>query len=135
MPLSSCRECGHKVADSARTCPSCGVKAPTADPAVVAKKAKHLNPRVTWPVLLFAITFGWHYYCLPSAGASAGAFVVKSVNPFTNVVVISGSASNDMERLGHRLGAGMAEDEWRRRAREDFDLWGMLIGYSIRVES
>jgi len=86
-------------------------------------------------VLLFAITFGWHYYCLPSAGASAGAFVVKSVNPFTNVVVISGSASNDMERLGHRLGAGMAEDEWRRRAREDFDLWGMLIGYSIRVES
>ena len=135
MPLCSCRECGHQVADSARTCPSCGVKSPTADSAAIARTVNHLNPVVAWFVLLVVLSFAWHYYCLPTVGTSAGPFVVQSVNPFTNAVVISGQASSDLERLGHRLGASVAEDDLRTRARENFDVWGMLLGYSIRIES
>ncbi len=33
------------------------------------------------------------------------------------------------------LGASIAKNELRAHARENFDLWGMLLGYSIRVES
>jgi len=68
-----------------------------------------------------------HYTCL--------APVHQPGRSFTNVVVMAGTASSDMERLGHRLGASWAEGELRARARENYDLWGMLIGYSIRVES
>lgn len=32
MALSSCRECGAKVSTEAKTCPHCGVKAPTQRP-------------------------------------------------------------------------------------------------------
>ena len=35
----------------------------------------------------------------------------------------------------NRLGASIAENELRAHARENYDLWGMLLGYSIRVES
>ena len=35
----------------------------------------------------------------------------------------------------NRLGASIAENELRAHARENYDLWGMLLGYSIRVDS
>ncbi len=135
MPLANCRECGNQVADSARTCPSCGVKEPTADPRVVAKKAKHLNPWVAYPVFFFIVVFAWHYWCLPSVGQTAGQFIVKSVNPITNVVVLGAPAGNEYTQFGYLLGTPMVEANLRRRARENFDLWGMLFGYSVRIES
>lgn len=44
------------------------------------------------------------------------------MNTFTNVVVISGTASNDTERLGHRLGASVTENDLRAKARENLDV-------------
>ena len=90
MPLATCRECGHQVADSATSCPSCGVKGPAADP----KKAKEVNIWVACSVILLLASFIWHYMCLPSVGQSSGHFVVKSVNPITNVVVIGAPGGN-----------------------------------------
>lgn len=50
MALSSCRECGAQVSTEAKTCPSCGVKAPTKRPAApqqsVLTKKYTLTPRL-----------------------------------------------------------------------------------------
>lgn len=102
---------------------------------MIAKNTKHVNPWVAWPVLLLVATFTWHYLCIPATGQTAGQFVVRSVNPFTNVVVIGAPPGDDYTRLGYRLAVPIVEEDLRRRAREYFDLWGVLLGYSVRFES
>jgi hypothetical protein len=61
--------------------------------------------------------------------------IVTSVNPITNVVVLSAPSRGDFARVGYALGTPLAEEQLNRKAREDFDLWGMLFGYRIRIES
>ncbi|MGZ4982197.1 MAG: hypothetical protein ACXWAB_12210 [Methylobacter sp.] len=45
-PLKPCRECGHLVSQSARTCPNCGVSKPVKNGSYIAR-------------IISALIFGW----------------------------------------------------------------------------
>lgn len=133
--LVNCRECDHRVSDAARTCPSCGIDAPSCDPKTQTRRSRHLKAWVAWPVIAAVAAFGYHYNCLPVSGQASGPFYVESVNPLTNVVVIGAPEIDPATSLRYRLGSPLIEDELRRKARQNFDLWGMLVGYSVHIDA
>lgn len=52
MAMASCRECGHRVADSAPSCPSCGVASPGGQAQLEVKRVTRLQgaavPLAVW---------------------------------------------------------------------------------------
>lgn len=91
---------------------------------------------MAWPVLVVLLTFGWHLYCcMPLVGTTRGEFTITSINPVTNVIVLTARQADDLTRVGYALGAGLGEKAFRDAARARFDVWGMAFGYSIIIES
>ena len=134
MSLVYCRDCKHAVSDSAEGCPRCGARHPALDAFVAEQQGR--QPR-RWaagllPVAVAVLSaFGWHYRCLPATGQTTGPFVVRSVNPITNDIVVAAPAN---DHAGHRTGVPHLEEDLLREARENFDVWGILVGYGIRVD-
>jgi hypothetical protein len=62
MPLVSCKECGHQVASSAATCPSCGVNRRVAAPAVTEVVVRSRSGS-TLALGITAVAFGGFSLC------------------------------------------------------------------------
>ena len=110
--------------------------------------------------LIFASFFGWHLqavgairkhaYEVNSAGEADRQNLTVSVNPLTNVVLVtrtigqSPDKGNIFEQLGAAVGSALGgavgkamepavERELNLRAREQFDLYAMILPYKVRI--
>lgn len=104
--------------------------------------------------------FGWHLYGTRSIGETAREFIqaklggvkepVVSVDPVTNVVSVTlertskPKQDDPLSALGQALSSALGtaiasafepalERELNLRAREQFDLYAMLLGYRVRI--
>ena len=112
-------------------------------------------------VAILAVTFGWHLLAARDIDATTQEFVTKrfkgmespevSVDPVTNVVTVTyrvkanaetpqGLFSALGEALSSALGTAVAsmleptlERELNLRAREDLDLYAMVLPYRVRI--
>lgn len=107
-----------------------------------------------------AAVFGWHLHGSRSIGEAAGVFIqtklpgvkepVVSVDPVTNVVSVTLDRTpkprqdDPLSALGQALSSALGtaiasafepalERELNLRAREQFDLYAMLLGYRVRI--
>lgn len=112
-------------------------------------------------VLVFSLVFGWHLYGaadarrkveeMQSGRQGAERSDPVHVNPLTNVVTVpigpasaKGADDNPLEALGNALGSMLGgalaktlepsiERELNLRAREQYDVYAMLLPYRVRV--
>ncbi|MGH7860298.1 MAG: hypothetical protein ACREQY_23460 [Candidatus Binatia bacterium] len=107
-----------------------------------------------------AAVFGWHVQRSRSIGEAAAVFIqtklpgvkdpVVSVDPVTNVVSVTlertpkRGEDDPLSALGHALSSALGtaiasafepalERELNLQAREQFDLYAMLLGYRVRI--
>lgn len=129
MWLRRCRACASKVPEFARTCPSCGVLTAAPD----WERNRYPRPWAV-PLLLVGFIFAWHLYCLPVRGTPAGGASVKSINPFTNAVVVSELLDGPLTAADYHVGRTMAEVDLLERAMYVGDVWGLLFRYRVVVD-
>ena len=86
-------------------------------------------------IALIVFTFSWHWKCLPAKGTRTSQFTVTEVNPFTNAIVVEAAPEGDLTRSAFRTAVPWWEKDLHDTARRNCDLWGMLVGYAVIMET
>ena len=135
--LTKCPACSKQISKAARACPGCGHPMRRGGGAPIGMLRL---------VLFVAILmFGWHCAVLEiwrQQDAEDGQ--LWSYNPVTNVITVGDAESSSGSPLGqpveagwtaltNEFGSALIQPAMTARAREWFDLYGMVVGYRISL--